>query len=63
VIKVVKPQQDLRMDLPVIGLATIGTLKKAGATALAVDAHKTIVIDREKVLLEANKNHLCLIGI
>ncbi len=63
VIKVVKPQQDLRLDLPVIGLATIGTLKKAGATALAVDAHKTIIIDREKVLLEANKNHLCLIGI
>ena len=63
VIKVVKPQQDLRLDLPVIGLATIGTLKRAGATALAVDAHKTIIIDREKVVREANKNHLCLIGI
>jgi DUF1009 family protein len=63
VIKVVKPQQDLRLDLPVMGLATIGTLKKAGASAMAVDAHKTIVIDREKVVREANKNHLCLVGI
>ena len=63
VIKIVKPRQDLRLDLPVIGLATIGTLKKAGATAMAVDARKTIVIDREKVVREANKNRLCLIGI
>ncbi len=63
VIKVVKPQQDLRLDLPVMGLATVGTLQKAGATAMAVDAHKTIVIDREKVVCEANKHNLCLLGI
>jgi DUF1009 family protein len=63
VIKVVKPRQDLRLDLPVIGLASIGVLKKAGATALAVDAQKTIIIEREKVVREADKNHLCLIGM
>ncbi len=63
VIKVVKPRQDLRLDLPVIGLATIRNLKKAGANAMAVEAHKTIVVERQKVVLEANKNHLCLIGI
>jgi DUF1009 family protein len=63
VIKIVKPRQDLRLDLPVVGLATIGTLKMAGATAMAVDAHKTIVIERERVVRAANKNHLCLIGI
>ena len=63
VIKVVKPRQDLRLDLPVIGLATIRTLKEAGASALVVEAQKTIVIDMEKVIRQANKNHFCLIGI
>ncbi|MDH4266380.1 MAG: UDP-2,3-diacylglucosamine diphosphatase LpxI [Deltaproteobacteria bacterium] len=62
-IKVVKPRQDLRLDLPVIGLSTMRTLKEAGASALAVEAQKTIVIDIEKVIREANKNHFCLIGI
>jgi DUF1009 family protein len=63
VIKIVKPRQDLRLDLPVMGLATIGTLKKAGASVMAVDAHKTIVIDRDRVVREANRNNLCLVGI
>jgi DUF1009 family protein len=63
VIKVVKPKQDLRLDLPVIGLATIRTLKEAGASALAVEAQKTIVIDIERVIGEANKNQFCLMGI
>jgi UDP-2,3-diacylglucosamine hydrolase len=63
VIKVVKPKQDLRLDLPVIGLATMRTLRDAGASALAVEAQKTIVIDTERVISEANKNHFCLIGI
>ncbi|MFH1758096.1 MAG: UDP-2,3-diacylglucosamine diphosphatase LpxI [Pseudomonadota bacterium] len=62
-IKVVKPRQDFRLDLPVIGLSTMRTLKEAGASALAVEAQKTIVIDIEKVIREANKNHFCLIGI
>jgi len=63
VIKIVKPRQDLRLDLPVVGLATIGTLKKAGASVMAVEAHKTIVIDRDRVVREANRNNLCLVGI
>ncbi len=63
VIKIVKPRQDLRLDLPVMGPATIGTLKRAGASLMAVEAHKTIVIDWEKAVHEADKNNLCLIGI
>lgn len=63
VIKMVKPHQDMRLDIPVIGLRTISTLTKAGATALAVKAGKTIVIDKEEVIKQANESNLCLLGI
>jgi len=63
VVKVCKPKQDPRLDLPVIGPATIATLKEAGASVLAVEAQKTIIVDKERVIREANRNHLCLIGI
>ncbi len=63
VVKVCKPRQDLRLDLPVIGPETIRMLKEAGASVLAVEAGKTIVVDRERVIREANKNQLCLIGM
>jgi DUF1009 family protein len=63
VIKICKPHQDLRLDLPVIGPSTLRVLKKAGGGLLAVQAGKTIVIDKEKTLREADRNNLCLIGI
>lgn len=63
VIKVCKPKQDLRLDLPVIGPETVEILKEGKASALAVEAGKTIVIDKERVIREADRNHLCLIGI
>jgi len=63
VVKVCKPHQDPRLDLPVIGLFTIHTLKKAGASAMAVEADKTIIIDKEKVIREADRNQLCLMGV
>lgn len=63
VVKVVKPKQDLRLDLPVIGPATIQTLKGAKASLLAVEAGKTIIIDRARVIEEANRNGICLVGI
>ena len=62
VIKVCKPKQDLRLDLPVIGPETVEILKEAGASALAVEAGKTIIIDKEKVVREADRSHLCLMG-
>ncbi len=62
VIKVCKPHQDPRLDLPVIGSSTLRVLKKAGASVLVVESGKTIVIDRPKLVHAANKNHLCLIG-
>ncbi len=63
VVKVFKPHQDPRLDLPVIGPGTIKTMQKAGASILAVEAGKTIVIDKERVVEEADGSRLCLMGI
>src|SRR5437016_8326073 len=50
VIKVSKPEQDMRFDVPVVGLPTIEQMRAAGATALAVDAGRTLLFDREKLI-------------
>src|SRR5260370_6069541 len=50
VVKVSKPGQDMRFDVPVIGLPTIEHMKKAQATALAVDAGRTLLFDRTKLI-------------
>jgi UDP-2,3-diacylglucosamine hydrolase len=55
VIKVSKPKQDMRFDVPVVGLPTIGTMKTAGATALAIDAQRTLLFDREALIVAANE--------
>ena len=62
VVKVCKPKQDLRFDLPVIGPETVEILREARASVLAVEAGKTIVIEKEKVIREADRSHLCLMG-
>ena len=63
VIKVCKPKQDRRLDLPVIGLTTLQILEEAGASCLVVEAGKTIVADREELIRRADEKGLCLIGI
>jgi UDP-2,3-diacylglucosamine hydrolase len=50
VVKVSKPRQDMRFDVPVIGLPTVESMKNAGATALAIDATRTLLFDREKLI-------------
>lgn len=55
VVKVAKPKQDFRFDLPVAGLDTLKTLETAGARALAVEAGKTVLLDREKFVVEADR--------
>jgi DUF1009 family protein len=54
VVKVSKPGQDMRFDVPVVGLPTIEQMKSAGATGLAVDAGRTLLFDREKLIKLAN---------
>ena len=55
VVKVAKPNQDMRFDVPVIGLATIETMAAAGATCLSLEAGRTLIFDLEAVLDAANK--------
>jgi DUF1009 family protein len=50
VVKVSKPRQDMRFDVPVVGLPTVEQMRGAGATALAVDAGRTLLFDREKLI-------------
>jgi hypothetical protein len=54
VVKVSKPGQDMRFDVPVVGLPTIATMKSAGATALAIDAQRTLLFDREELIAAAS---------
>jgi len=63
VVKVAKPQQDMRFDVPTIGIGTIQTLVEAGASVLAVEAGKTILLDRDEVIRFANDNGLALVAI
>lgn len=63
VVKVEKPSQDLRFDVPTVGPRTIKTMKKAGLKVLAVEAHKTIVLDMEHLLQLANKWDITFIAV
>jgi UDP-2,3-diacylglucosamine hydrolase len=54
VVKIAKPNQDMRFDVPVIGVKTIEVMQAAGATCLAVDARKCLLLDGEKMIEAAN---------
>ena len=54
VVKVSKPSQDMRFDVPVVGLPTIEVMQRAGATALAIDARRTLLFDREQLIAAAD---------
>ncbi len=60
VVKVAKQGHDMRFDIPVVGERTMKILKKIKAAALAVEARKTILLDREKLVEQANRMDLCL---
>jgi len=62
IIKVAKPKQDMRFDVPVIGFATIKAMRVAGATALSIDAGKTLVLDGDAVYASANEAGITIVG-
>jgi DUF1009 family protein len=62
VIKVAKPNQDMRFDVPVIGVATIQAMRVAGASALSIDAGRTLVLDGEHVFKSANEGGITIVG-
>jgi len=62
VVKVAKPNQDMRFDVPVIGMATVETMKHASASCLSVEAGRTLLFDREKVLERAAEADIAIVG-
>jgi UDP-2,3-diacylglucosamine hydrolase len=62
VIKVAKPKQDMRFDVPVIGFATVQAMRVAGASALSIDAGHTLVLDGEAVFAAANDAGITIVG-
>lgn len=62
VIKVAKPRQDMRFDVPVVGLATIQAMRIAGASALSIDAGKTLVFDRDAFRASADEAGIAVVG-
>jgi len=62
VVKVAKPNQDMRFDVPVIGLHTIETMKQADASCLALDAGRCLLLDKEAALAAANDAGICIVA-
>jgi len=62
-VKVSKPKQDLRFDIPVVGLGTVNNLIRAGAKCLAFEAEKTIFLDQEKAVSLAEKKGLIIASV
>jgi DUF1009 family protein len=62
VVKIAKPNQDMRFDVPVIGLKTIEVMHAAGATCLALDAGKCLLLDGEKIMKAADGYGIALVG-
>jgi DUF1009 family protein len=63
VVKVAKPKQDMRFDVPTIGLQTIQTMHEAGGRVLAIESDKTIILDREEVIKLAEKLRITIVAL
>ncbi len=62
VVKVAKPNQDMRFDVPVIGMATVEAMKRAGASCLSVEAGRTLLFDREALLKRADEAGIAIVA-
>lgn len=63
IIKVSKPNQDMRFDIPVVGLSTIETMIASGATALVIDAARTIIFDRDEMVDSADSHKIAVVAL
>jgi DUF1009 family protein len=63
VVKVSRPRQDLRYDLPVVGLETLGALAESGGTALGVEAGRTILLDRDRLIEKADAAGIAVVSV
>ncbi len=62
VVKVAKPNQDMRFDVPVVGMHTIETMQRAGASCLALDANRCLMLDREKMIAAADAAGIAIVA-
>ena len=62
IVKVAKPNQDMRFDVPVVGLATIQSMRVSGASALSLDAGRTLMFERDAMLASADEAGITIIG-
>ena len=62
IVKVAKPNQDMRFDVPVIGIRTIESMIRAGASCLSVEAGRTLLFDRDKLIERANREGIVLVA-
>ncbi len=62
VVKIAKPNQDMRFDVPAVGVKTIETMRKAGATCLALTAGKCLFLDGDGVISAANNAQICIVA-
>ena len=61
-VKASQQRKHLLFDVPVAGLATIAAMRETGATILAVDAGRTLLLDRDRMIEEANAAGICIVG-
>ncbi|HEY6970320.1 MAG TPA: UDP-2,3-diacylglucosamine diphosphatase LpxI [Candidatus Angelobacter sp.] len=62
VVKVAKPEQDMRFDVPVIGVKTIETMKQAGATCLSIDAGRCLLLDGDAIIHAADQAGIAIVS-
>jgi DUF1009 family protein len=62
IVKVAKPKQDMRFDVPVVGLATVQAMRQAGASAMSIDAGKTLMFEREELIASADEAGITIVG-
>ena len=62
VVKVAKPQQDMRFDVPTVGPSTVASMKAAGGKLLAIEADKTILIDEADTVRQADEAGICIVA-
>jgi len=63
VVKTAKPQQDMRFDVPTVGVGTVESIHSGGGKVLAIEAGRTIMIDQAETIALANKHGICIIAV
>lgn len=63
VVKAARPGQDMRYDVPVVGIETLQSMDKAKASTIAVEAKNTILIEKEKLIAQADRSGICIVGV